>query len=114
MDAAGVPRIDPLRAAEGLVADERVAAAVVVACVVVGAVMILLYDILASIFFSEETQDMPLPNTTQNKQTSPHQTFQTSKEHEDHHEDHGDTSDDGSNPRSHSTRSQHAGHSAIY
>jgi hypothetical protein len=51
MDAAGVPRIDSLRAAEGLIADERVSAAVVVACVVVGAVVILLAALLASIPF---------------------------------------------------------------
>ena len=42
VDAAGVPCVDPMRAAERFVADERMAAPVVVAGVVVGAVVILL------------------------------------------------------------------------
>jgi hypothetical protein len=44
VDAAGVPGVDTLRAAEGRIADQRVAAAVVVAGVVVGAEVILLNE----------------------------------------------------------------------
>lgn len=42
VDAAGVPCVDPMRAAERFVADERMATPIVVSGVVVGAVVILL------------------------------------------------------------------------
>lgn len=42
VDAAGIPRVDTLRATERGVTDEGVAAAVVVTRVIMGAVMILL------------------------------------------------------------------------
>jgi hypothetical protein len=44
VDAAGVPRVDAVGAAEGCVADERVPAAVVVFGFVVRAVVILLCE----------------------------------------------------------------------
>jgi hypothetical protein len=46
VDAAGVPGIHAMSAAEACVADERVAATIVVAGVVVGAIVVLLLGIL--------------------------------------------------------------------
>lgn len=43
VDAAGIPRVDAVCSAEGVVADEGVAAAVVGVGVVVGAVVIFLF-----------------------------------------------------------------------